>query len=127
MPNNNLPDFHRGRRLRRTPALRRLVSETTFDAGDLVYPIFVTQGATAPISSMPGISRISLVDLPAELEKCAELNLGGVILFGIPTEKDDLGSGAYAEDGIIAESLRLAKKTIGRDLVMMAEIGRAHV
>ncbi|MEP6756935.1 MAG: porphobilinogen synthase [Chthonomonadales bacterium] len=115
-------DFHRGRRLRSTPAMRRLVSETTFGAGDLVYPIFVTEGATAPISSMPGISRYSLSDLPAVLEHCAELRLGGVILFGIPEEKDAVGSGAYAEDGIIAKSLISAKKTIGDSLVLMADV-----
>ena len=117
-----MDNFHRGRRLRSTPAMRRLVSETTFDAGDLVYPIFVTEGRTTPISSMPGISRYSLSDLPAVLEHCAELRLGGVILFGIPEEKDSVGSGAYAEDGIIAKSLISAKKTVGDNLVLMADI-----
>src|SRR5215218_9447273 len=86
----------RPRRLRTTPALRRMVNETSLEARQLVLPMFVREGLTEPhpIGSMPGVVQHSRRSLLATVTEAAELGLGGVMLFGIPEHKDPIGSGA---------------------------------
>jgi porphobilinogen synthase len=96
------------RRLRRSPAIRGLVRETRLHPGMLVAPLFVRPGVGVrePIGSMPGVARLSPDVAAEEAARLAELGIGGVLLFGLPTGKDALGSGASAEDGIVQDALR---------------------
>ena len=93
------------RRLRRTAALRDLVRETRLDLSDFVYPLFVGPD-TRPNADLPALGRFSVGDLVGEVEECVRLGVSAVILFGIPEEKDDEGSGAYADDGVVQRALR---------------------
>src|SRR5947209_4598947 len=102
--------IQRPRRLRNSPILRKMVRETCVSADDLVYPMFVTAGQTAPIPSMPGISRFDIDDICREVEAAAKLGIPGIILFGIPEEKDEKGTGAYSERGIVPQAFRALKK-----------------
>lgn len=113
---------YRARRLRATPILRRLVQETRVSRDDLIYPMFVTHAETSEISSMPGIYRFCVQDLCSELEQVAGLGIPGVILFGIPPEKDAAGSGAYDDGGILPQALRAARKAVGNDLLLIADV-----
>ncbi len=108
------------RRLRRTETLRALFRETRLDVGDLVYPIFVVEGQDIreEISSMPGIFRISPDKLVSEAEEVLKLKIPAVILFGIPEQKDELGSSAYSPDGVIQQAIRNLKKTAPELLVI---------
>jgi porphobilinogen synthase len=110
----------RMRRLRRTEALRNLFSETNLDIGDLIYPVFVTEGRNIrqEIDSMPGIFRYSPDQLPAEIEEVKKLGLGAVILFGIPDHKDEIASGAYNPEGIIQRAIRIVKQTVPEMIVI---------
>ncbi|HEX3350998.1 MAG TPA: porphobilinogen synthase [Acetobacteraceae bacterium] len=101
----------RMRRLRRTPALRMLVRETSLSADDLIYPIFVEEeiDAALPVASMPGVSRIPERALPGEIERIARDGVRAVVLFGISHHKDDVGSDAWREDGLVARMVRAAK------------------
>jgi porphobilinogen synthase len=119
-----MPAFpqYRARRLRGNPLLRRMVRETHVTADDLLYPMFVTHAATAPIPSMPGINRFSVDDLCREVEQVAELGIPGIILFGIPAEKDEQGSGAYAEDGVVPRAFRALKKMVGDSVLLVADV-----
>jgi porphobilinogen synthase len=96
------------RRLRRTPALRRLVRETRLDPAMLVAPMFVApgRGLREPIGSMPGVARVSPDVAAEEAERLAELGVGGVLLFGLPEAKDAVGSDAWLDDGIVQETTR---------------------
>lgn len=102
----------RPRRLRRTPVLRRLVRETHLQPSQFIYPLFVVPGTGVrdEIEAMPGQFRLSVDELLKELDGVVRRRLGGVILFGIPEHKDDVGSGAYAPDGIVQQALRAARK-----------------
>ena len=102
--------------------MRRLVRETRVTADDLVYPIFVTRSSTQTIPSMPGISRLSISDACREAESAASLGIPGLLLFGIPESKDEVGSGAYADDGIVQQALRAIRKTIGDSLLLITDI-----
>jgi porphobilinogen synthase len=102
--------------------LRRMVRETRVTADDLMYPLFVTHAETAPIASMPGINRFSVDDLCHEVETVAKLGIPAVILFGIPEEKDEQGSGAYAEDGIVPRAFRALKKAVGDSVLLVADV-----
>src|SRR5438046_9609702 len=104
----------RPRRLRASANLRRLVRETRVTADDLIYPMFVTHAETAPIPSMPGISRLSVDDLCRETESVVTLGIPGIILFGIPEEKAEVGSGPYAENGIVPTASRALKRAVCR-------------
>jgi len=103
--------FQRFRRLRRTEGVRRLVAETRLDARDFVYPLFVThgRGVKDEIASMPGQYQLSLDMLAGEAQELHELGIGSVLLFGLPPSKDNLGSGAYAGDGIVQQAVRELK------------------
>jgi porphobilinogen synthase len=96
------------RRLRRTDALRSLVRETKLELGDLVYPLFVCpgEGVEEPLEGLPGIARRSVDLLCEEAAEAARLGVPGVLLFGIPEEKDEAASGAYDDDGIVQQALR---------------------
>jgi porphobilinogen synthase len=98
----------RPRRLRRTPALRSLVRETRLHPSMLVQPLFVRPGSgiREPISSLAGQARLSVDEAVVEAERLAELGVGGIILFGLPDAKDDEGSGAWIEEGIVQQTLR---------------------
>ncbi len=111
------------RRLRRNEALRALVRETKVEAGDLIYPLFVVEGnkIKQEINSMPGIYRYSPDLLPEELESIARLGIPGVILFGIPQHKDQLGSSAYHPKGIIQQAIRVIKKT-SPDVLVITDV-----
>ncbi|HUG47638.1 MAG TPA: porphobilinogen synthase [Candidatus Limnocylindria bacterium] len=99
---------HRPRRLRRTPALRNLVRETRLHPSMLVAPMFVRpgRGVREPISSLPGVQRLSPDEVVRDAQGLAELGVGGLILFGLPEGKDESGSGAWLEDGIVQRALR---------------------
>ena len=115
--------LHRPRRLRRTPALRRLVRETAVTVDDLLYPMFVTEEAeSSPIASMPGISRYTVDDLCRAVEEIANLGIPAIMLFGIPNYKDDMGTEGYAEDGIIPTALRALKKQFGDTVLLTADV-----
>jgi porphobilinogen synthase len=114
---------HRGRRLRRTPALRALARETRLSAEQLVAPLFVRPGAGVrePIPSMPGHARLS-PDLAAqEAAALADLGVGSVLLFGIPDEKDAQGTGAWDLDGPVPAAIRAIKRR-APDLVVWADV-----
>jgi porphobilinogen synthase len=104
-------DFRRMRRLRRTAAIRRLVSETTIAPEDFIYPLFITHGSGIrhEISSMPGQFQLSVDQLPAELDEIQELGIPAVLLFGIPEEKDPEATGAYDQNGVVQEAVRAIK------------------
>lgn len=113
------------RRLRATPALRSLVRETRLEPGALIYPLFICEGegVRRPISSMPGVFNLSIDEALKEVEAAASLGLGGLLLFGIPNEKDEVGSGAYANDGIVQRALRAIKSTrAAQSLVTIADV-----
>ncbi|HEY3376624.1 MAG TPA: porphobilinogen synthase [Armatimonadota bacterium] len=106
--------FFRGRRLRRTETLRRLVRETTLRVDQLIYPMFVVPGAgvCAPIASMPGQSRWSVDLLVAECRRLVDLGIPAVLLFGIPEEKDPVGSEASAAHGAVQQACRALKREL---------------
>ena len=108
------------RRLRRTEALRRFVAETRLTVQSLVYPLFVVpgEGIRKEISSMPGVFNLSVDELVKECREVKKLGLPAVILFGIPEAKDEAGSGAYAEDGIVQRAARALKKEVPELLVI---------
>ena len=113
------------RRLRRTEPLRSLVRETHLRPGALNDPLFLVPGTgiRKPISSMPGVFNLSIDEALKEAAECAELGIGGLLFFGVPDEKDEQASGAYAADGITQQGLRAMKadKKL-RDLVMIADV-----
>jgi len=113
------------RRLRRTEALRSLVRETRLDPSMLIQPVFVCpgEGVRKPVASMPGVFNLSVDEAVKEAHAAVKLGLGGLLLFGIPAEKDEKGSGAYADDGIVQTALRALKKEKSLDsLVMIADV-----
>jgi porphobilinogen synthase len=113
------------RRLRRTEALRSLVRETHLLPSMLVQPVFVCpgEGVRKPVASMSGVFNLSIDQVVKEAAAAAKLGLGGLLLFGLPAEKDEKGSGAYADDGIVQTALRALKKEKSLDsLVMIADV-----
>jgi porphobilinogen synthase len=103
----------RPRRLRRSPALRNLVRETHLTAHDFVLPLFVSAkiDKRRPIPSMPGVFQFSVGEIADEAKRAHDLGLQAVLLFGIPENKDDQASGAYAEDGVVQKALRAIKES----------------
>jgi porphobilinogen synthase len=112
------------RRLRRTPALRRLVAETRVTVDDLIVPLFVREGADAPheISSLPGVLQHTRESLRKEVHELADMGVPAVILFGLPLAKDAEGSQAWDPDGIVQAALRDLRADMGDDLVLMADL-----
>jgi porphobilinogen synthase len=114
------PIFFRGRRLRRTEPLRRLVREHRLTADRLILPLFVVpgQGIREPVGSMPGVERVSVDELLRDGAEVMELGLGGVILFGIPESKDAEGSGAWIEEGIVQQAIRALRSAFPELLIV---------
>ncbi|HVF74191.1 MAG TPA: porphobilinogen synthase [Acidimicrobiales bacterium] len=112
------------RRLRRTPALRRLVAETRLTVDDLVAPLFVREGIDEPqpIASLPGVVQHTRESLTKEVRELAELGVPGVIVFGIPATKDANGSEAWNPDGIVQQALRDLRDEVGDRLAIMADL-----
>lgn len=114
----------RPRRLRATPALRRLVSETRVHPAQLVLPLFVHEGIDAPrpIASLPGVSHHTLLSVAEEVERAAEAGIGGVMLFAVPALRDAVGSAACEADGILNRAITVAKDAARGRLVVMADL-----
>ncbi|MFL6583260.1 MAG: porphobilinogen synthase [Chthoniobacterales bacterium] len=114
---------HRPRRLRRSPALRNLVRETTLHAHDFVLPLFISEKVSSrrAIASMPGVFQFSLDEIADEAERARDLGLQAVLLFGIPAQKDEQASAAYAENGIIQQAIRAIKERCS-DLVVITDV-----
>ena len=110
----------RMRRLRRTPAIRRLVQETRLAPSQLVWPLFVThgKGVRREVSTLPGVFQTSVDELLKDAGRAASLGLGGIILFGLPETKDAVGSEAYDDDGIVQQAIRAVKNARPELLVM---------
>lgn len=115
--------MERTRRLRMKKGLRDMVRENRVRVGELIYPIFVIEGQNIcqPVESMPGICQYSLDRLPEELDRVAEAKIPSVLLFGIPTHKDEVGSGAYDPEGIVPRAIRLIRENYD-DLVVVADV-----
>jgi porphobilinogen synthase len=125
--------IYRPRRMRRTETLRAMIRETALDANDLIYPIFVEfgSGVRREVPSMPGVFNVSLDQLPGEVDELKALGIPAVILFGIPDTKDEAGSGAYAEEGIVQQAIRTIKEhdpdfTVITDVCMCEYTSHGH-
>lgn len=114
----------RPRRLRTTHAMRELVAETRLHVSDLVAPLFVREAIDTPqpIVSLPGVVQHTLDSLVAEVVQLRDLGVRGIILFGVPEHKDDIGSGAFDPQGIVQQALRRLRETVGDDVVLMADL-----
>jgi porphobilinogen synthase len=121
-----LPPFpiSRPRRLRRTAALRRLVSEVAVHPSDLVLPMFVREGGdtAVPISSMPGVVQHSQESLVKAAVEAVEAGVGGLMIFGVPEHKDNRGSGADDPDGVLNVALRRLRAEVGDATVLMSDL-----
>jgi porphobilinogen synthase len=114
---------HRPRRLRRSPALRNLVRETQLDAHDFILPLFISEKVDKrwPIASMPGVFQLSVKEIADEARAAEDLGLQAVLLFGIPEQKDEQATGAYAENGVIQKALRAIKSKCP-DLIAVTDV-----
>ena len=115
----------RMRRLRRSEAMRALVRETTVEPGDLIYPLFICpgEGVRRAIGSMPGVFNLSVDEAVREAEEAVRLGVGGLLLFGLPETKDEQGTGAWDENGIVQQGLRALKKcAASKKLVLIADV-----
>ena len=111
---------YRGRRLRKKESLRRLVRETKLSVDDLVYPLFSVPGKNVkkPITSMPGQFQLSVDYIAREAREAFELGIPAVLLFGIPSNKDEQGTGAFAKDGIVQQAVKRIKNEVPEILVI---------
>jgi len=115
----------RMRRTRRTEALRSLVRETRLEPGQLIYPLFLCpgEGVRREIGSMPGVFNLSVDEAVKETEEAAQLGLGGLLLFGLPEAKDEQGTGAWDDAGIVQQGLRAIKGSVAaKKLVLIADV-----
>lgn len=124
MPTTTVTAFHRGRRLRRTTALRALARETRLHPEMLVAPLFVRAGSgiREPIGSMPGQDRLSVDQLEREAERLLRAGVRSVLLFGLPEHKDEEGSGAWIDDGIVQSAIRALRRSAGDELAVIADV-----
>jgi porphobilinogen synthase len=111
---------YRARRLRKNENFRRLIRETSLSVDDLVYPLFAVPGKSVkkPITSMPGQFQLSVDYIAKEAQKAHELNIPAVLLFGIPAEKDEMATGAFAKEGIIQQAVKRIKNEVPDILVI---------
>ncbi|HEX9962632.1 MAG TPA: porphobilinogen synthase [Pyrinomonadaceae bacterium] len=120
--NHSYPNFpvSRLRRLRKTAALRDMFRETSLSKKDFIYPLFIVEGENVKkeIGSMPGNFQMSIDNVLRECEELANLGINSILLFGIPDAKDEIGSGAYAADGIIQKAVRAVKREFPEMLVV---------
>ena len=114
--------LHRPRRLRHTAQIRAFVRETQLTQNDLIYPLFVCggEGVRREIRSMPGVFNLSVDELVKEAESAKREGINALIVFGLPESKDEVGSGAYGEDGIVQQAIRALKREV-KDLVVIAD------
>lgn len=101
-----------------------MIQETELSPNHLIYPVFVKEMAEkkVPIPAMPDVYQFSVEGLPQEIEEVASLSIPGVLLFGIPEKKDEVGSGAYAEDGVVQKAVRVIKKLFGSDIMVITDV-----
>src|SRR4029453_140551 len=104
----------RPRRLRRTPALRRMVRETALSPDNFIYPLFVCpgKGVRREVASLPGQFHLSVDEVVREAEEVAKLGIPSVILFGLPEKKDDVGSEAWHPEGVVQRALKAIRKAV---------------
>ena len=116
--------LHRPRRLRSNSAMRSLVKETRIHPAQLVLPIFVREGLTGsrPVASMPGVDQLPLDGVADVVRAAADAGLGGVMVFAVPAQRDELGSGAYAPDGILNRALAESAAAAGERIVVMSDL-----
>ncbi len=114
----------RPRRLRRTPAIRRMLAEARLDAGDLVLPVFVKEGLSepAPIGSLPGVFQHTLGSARKLARRALESGLAGVLIFGVPTRRDPMGIGASDPQGISQAAIREIREEVGDELAVFADL-----
>lgn len=115
----------RTRRLRMSAAMRDMVRENHVRVDELIYPVFVIEGENIcnPVASMPGINQYSIDRLAEELDRVVVAGIKAILLFGIPAHKDEVGSGAYDENGIVQQAIRFIKSTkTYKDLVVVADV-----
>jgi porphobilinogen synthase len=115
---------HRPRRLRTTPAMRRLTAQYRLDPAELILPAFVREGLTEPnpLSSMPGVVQHTLDSLKKAASEAVELGVGGIMLFGIPSERDAAGSAGTDPNGILNRGIAAVREEVGDDLVIMSDV-----
>src|SRR5215813_7550904 len=115
--------IHRMHRLRRNERLRSLVRETRLTPETMIYPIFVCAGANVrnEIGSMPGQYNLSIDNAVKVAREAEQAGVGGILLFGIPKQKDELGSEAYADDGIVQQALSAIRENV-RDLLLITDV-----
>ena len=113
----------RTRRLRKNAIIRKMVREEHVRVDELIYPIFVIEGENIcePVESMPGINQYSMDRIGEELDRVVEAGIPAILIFGIPAHKDEVGSGAYDDHGIVQEAIRYIKKEY-RDLLVIADV-----
>jgi porphobilinogen synthase len=113
----------RARRLRVSEGMRSLVRETSVNVSDLVYPVFVVEGEGVknPVESMPGIYQYSVDRLKDELDRMVKVGVSNILIFGVPDHKDELGSGAYCDDGIAQKAIRYIKANYP-DILVIADV-----
>jgi porphobilinogen synthase len=118
---------NRPRRLRRNETLRRMVRETSLSVDDFIYPMFAVPGSGVrdPVGSMPGVFHLSVDQLTQEAREVKELGIPAILLFGIPEKKDEMGSGAYGEDGIVQRAVRELRKNV-TDVCMCEYTSHGH-
>jgi porphobilinogen synthase len=114
----------RMRRLRKTAALREMLNQITLNPAHLIYPIFVEEGIKkpVPIGSMPGYSRLPLSMVAEEGKAALSQGVKSVLLFGVPAKKDEEGTSAYAQNGIVQQAIRALKKACGEELVVIGDV-----
>ena len=117
------PPFNRTRRTRMTETLRSMVRETILTTKDFIYPLFVVPGTNVKndVRSMPDVYQLSVDNIVKECREVASLGIPAVILFGIPEHKDEIGSEAYAPDGVVQQAIRAIKKEV-KDLVVITDV-----
>ena len=123
MPASDLNLARRPRRLRATAALREIVRETRVHPADLILPLFVSEkiASRQPVGSMPGVEQLTVAETVIEATKARLLGVRTVLLFGIPAHKDETGSGAYADDGVVQQAVRALKAAIP-ELLVIADV-----
>ena len=115
----------RMRRLRRNDQMRALVRETVLEPGDLIYPLFICpgEGVRKAVGSMPGVFNLSVDEAVKEAEEAARLGIGGLLLFGLPESKDEQGTGAWSDGGIVQQGLRALRQSVAaKNLVLIADV-----
>ncbi|WP_400160359.1 porphobilinogen synthase [Arthrobacter sp. BPSS-3] len=115
---------HRPRRLRTTPAMRRLTAEHRLNAAELILPAFIREGLTEPnpIASMPGVQQHTTDSLKRAAAEAVELGVGGIMLFGIPAERDARGTASLDPEGVLNKAIRDVRAEVGDELVVMSDV-----